>query len=177
MSYEDQVSATVRSIGWIKGEDYRQNFGQSIGANSTAKVFDLNNREIYGNTTFKFKDQGGENGVPLMVAGNLSVDRSFCFGNSELNVSDEGLTIRNNVGNELNLYPSTIENVDELTPDQVKRAQTVAVKGDVEKVENKIEINRQQMIAFLEIIKYIPELASKRESINNLIRSLEEAEE
>ena len=84
----------------------------------------------------------------------------------------ESLKVEND-GKTIILKPkATSDYADKLTQTQMNEYNVVASKGDLDALKNAVSLDKDQMIAFLEILKYVPEMSSKVQQIENLIVSL-----
>lgn len=160
---------------------YYDNFCYSIGCKTgdyPYTVIDLESKSFYGPFTFTFDQNYSSSASPthatpsLNVLGSLQTEKLNVYGTTLSTVQD-GLEISLN-GSTLVLKPKSVDEYSSvLAANEMANYNVVATKGDISSINSIVSMNVDQMIAFLEIIKFIPDLSSKITDINNLIDSLE----
>ena len=171
----------------LQNADYTTNYCKSIGTKQSGQsyselVIDLGDRAFYGG--FSIHSDSNTNGTnpftrTLEVDGSFSTrevymqDPTDSSREVKLSYSNEGLQLSSANSSVLIVPRSRADYDGKLTQAQMSTANTMATKGDLDALKNELSMKKDQAIAFLEILKYVPEMASKQQQIENLITSLE----
>lgn len=173
---EELKRAVEETYGFKKNGTYETNYCKSIGIkenNSLQELIDLENKRLIGDWNFERENSNFD----LSVNGEIETE-SLDIGLIKIysDYKDNSMVISSYQGESLKIIPRKEDDYNNvLSGNDLSDYNVVATKGDINYLKNLVSINVDQMIAFLEIIKFIPELSTKIEQINSLVDSLEQS--